>query len=184
MRRVFAIVLMGWLMFSSTAQESGEADINAEPSLKFDDLEVTAGVLEGNFKSKEMVKHMEGRVKLVFRSKNSSENLRIDANAIDFFYEDSGSDSSVESADKSPTRMELAGDIVIEVQGMLIRSQKAEIDLKTMVAHFIGDTTIVMEGRDPITSDDVTINLDTGDYRMKNANIPSLDLVGPSVEAK
>jgi lipopolysaccharide assembly outer membrane protein LptD (OstA) len=73
--------------------------------------------------------------------------------------------------------MALNGDIVIRSQGVLIQSQKAIIDLDSMEADFIGYTEILRDGDEaPAQAERFTINFETGEMRMLDAFIPSIDL--------
>lgn len=167
MRTILVTALVCMSAICADAQDSKSTDIS------FEELQVKAGELVGNFKSGQMVQHLKGGVKLVLIAKDPAENMKIDANTIDFFYDE----KSPELEEGTPSRMELNGDIVITSQTFNIRSQKAIVRLDTMEATFIGSTEFSADGGSPGKADGIVVNFNTGDINMSNANIPKLDLM-------
>lgn len=172
MRMVVSVMSMLLIVIGTPAQEP------EKPAVSFETLQLKAGVLTGNYKSKQMVRHLGGGVKLVFVAKDPVDNMTVEAVTIDFRYDEAKVDESSEAGDNTPSTMELNGDIVIKSQGMLIKSQKAIIDLRSMEADFIGYTEIFSEGNEsPAQAERFTINFETGEFVMKEAFVPSFDLM-------
>ena len=137
------------------------AQKSAEPAFSMDSVQIEADLLIGNFKSAEIIQRLEGKVKLTMLSENPAENIILNANSIDFFY-DKGN-----TKEKSPSHMELEGKVRIVAEGMNIASDTATIYLNEQRATFKGYTEITIAERDtPITGSGMTVNFETGDIRI------------------
>lgn len=167
MRNLLTLVISVALAGSTLAQDS------EKPAVSFEKIQLKAGELVGNYKTKQMVERLEGGVELLFIAKDPAENMTINCGTIGFRY-----DESSEADTNTPSIMELNGDIVIKAQGMLITSQKAIIDLNKMEADFVGYTEILRAGDEsPAQAERVIVNFDTGDIRMLKAFFPSIELL-------
>ncbi len=174
MRLAGTVVLMFVYTFAISAQDA------EKPAVSFEKIRLKAGLLEGNFNTGKLLEHLEGGVVLDFIAKDPAENMTINAEIIDFSYDESTSDNTSDGGSQAPSEMELNGDIVIKAQGMHITSQKAIINLKNMEADFTGYTEILREGDEsPMQAERFTVNFDTGAMRMIEAFIPSIDLIEP-----
>ena len=137
------------------------AQITKDTTFSMDSVQIEADLLIGNFKNGEMIQRLEGNVILTMVSENPSENMTLNADAIDFFYD------KAESKDKAPERMELKGNVRVIAEGMNITSDNAVIYLKEQRAVFDGYTEITTAERDtPITGSVMTVNFETGDIRI------------------
>ena len=114
----------------------------------------------GNYKSGNFVEQMRGGVKLTILAEDEADNLKVEANTIDFDYGTEG--------DQTPTSLTLTGKVVIENAEMRIVAPKAILNTKTNMAEFIGETDIYSADRAPVRADEVVVDMNTGNINMKN----------------
>lgn len=125
----------------------------------FNDIDIKrAGKVQGNFKSENFIERMYDGVSLTFIGETPEDNLDVDATAIDFDY--SG------STDGSPSKLTLTGNVEIKNAEMRIKAPKAVINTATNTAEFIGVSEIYLEGRAPMKSENIQVDLESGDITL------------------
>jgi lipopolysaccharide export system protein LptA len=156
MRSLLLAISISLLALAATAQSPDSDSIN------FEQLGLKADVLEGNFKTGQFIEFLEGNVRIDLIADDPAESIGINADKAEFSYDEQ---EGTGSGDAMPSAIEFTGNVVIEMQGRTISSPRAIISPKENSARFIGKTTIKVDGRDPYTMSEISINLKTGDIR-------------------
>lgn len=167
MRSVLLAISISLLALTTTAQAPDSDSIN------FEKLSLKADVAEGNFKTGQFIELLEGNVRIDLVAEDSAQSIGINADKAEFSYDEH---EGADSGDAMPSAIDFTGNVVIEMQGTTISAPRAVINPQENSARFIGETTINIDGRDPIKMSDIVIDMKTGRWRAVHAEIPSLKI--------
>lgn len=130
------------------------------------------GTLEGNYQEGHFLRKMAGGVDMTFVAADPSDNLKIQAETVDFVYGQEDSDQ--------PSRILLEGGVHITNRDNIIRSEKADVDFQSGMAVFTGNPVMNTEQVKDLAAEKILVNLRTGDFEMFNIQSAEMRLDTPS----
>jgi len=161
MRRILATWIILTIGTTALAQNSMNTD-------SFEAITVRkAKEVELDIKTSQITR-IEGPVDLTFEAKEKVNNLDLKADTIQVRYTNAN--------DKAPSFIHMEDNLDINIQGYNILSEKADIDLDKGLATFTGKTIVAMPDTDPITTQGMTLNMNTNKLLLISPNIPRLSL--------
>lgn len=136
------------------------------------------GTMKGNFQTGHMLDRMEDGVNMTFVATDPEKSLRIQADTVDFVYENEDG--------AQPTGILLRGSVTIEVAENVIESGRADIDLSSGQALFTENPRMNAEQMQNLRAKQISVNLNTGDFQVDQGEIERMDfgLLGPNAPVK
>ncbi len=116
------------------------------------------------------VEYLEGKVDVLLITEDPTENVHILADRIDFVYETKEETDESEKR-KEPTRLNIAGNVQVEIQGTQLNSNRAVVDLVHQLVVCEGNAKFVHEDGHKGEAEGFTYDIKTGIL-----NIPTIQL--------
>ena len=150
-----------------------------DQSTEYTHLELhRVGTMKGNYQTGHLLQRMEDGVNMTFVATDPEKSLRIQADTVDFVYENED--------EAQPTGILLRGSVTIEVAENVIQSGKADIDLSSGQALFTDNPRMNAEQMQNLRAKRISVNLNTGDFQVDQGEIERMDfgLLGPNPSGK